>query len=1058
MGTFRNDPRTAGVDMNRSVRIALAAAFLLIPLLSFAQPWMKGFENRDRKTSFYERQAAFEKYWDGKVPTKGQGYKQFKRWEWFMSTRVDDQGFHNPMDLWNGWLDAQLRFGDRELDEAAWTHTGPVNTQPFYVGGLGRINCVAFHPTDPDIMYIGAASGGCWRTTDHGENWTVLTDDLPLLGVGGIAVDHEDPSIVYLGTGDGDASDTYSIGVLKSLDGGDTWNTTGLEYEVGDGMVISKVLLHPEDSSTILVATGEGIYKSTDAAETWDRTLTGNGFKDLDVDPNNPDVWYASRSGLGVFKSVDAGETWERLFGGFPANGISRIAIDVSPVNSNTVYALIANNASGFYGFYRSQDAGENWDLMTDTPNILGWSYDGDDNGGQGWYDLTIQADPNDEDVAYCGGINLWKTYNGGEDFECIAHWWGDRCAFVHADQHALEFNGDSLYATHDGGINYSTDFGTTWTDITDGIAITQIYRMGVWTGGDEVERVTIGNQDNGSKWMIDGEWYSTTGGDGFETHIDPVNPNIAFSSVYYGSMYRTMNGGNNWDPCNNGTNDNEGYWVTPIERDPYYSETIYKSTIRMYRTEDHASSWSDLSGSFNGSTMRVIDIARSDPWSIITGDRSGNLFRTYDYGYTWEAFGDVVPTSALTYIEFHPESPDTVYATVGGYNDGLKVYKSHNGGISWNNISGNLPNLPANCVAVNPRNPDHVYVGMDVGVYFSPDGGATWESWNNGLPNVIVNELEFHQTSNTLVAATYGRGVWQSPAEPVNEEPEIRLYTPNNGIEMGRGETRTIGWYDTIDEEVYIELWRDGEMVQEITDATESDGVYEWEIPANAAIADNYLIRIGSVDDPDIYDESVGGFSIAMEPPVLSFPEHESEVYEQPVLFLWNVVEGIDDYHIQVCYFSSFEDRFLVMDTTVTATSAILGDLLNYRTYYWRVAAVTPDGAQGNWSDVWNFYLSLGAPELDKDGIPEVFEITSAYPNPFNPSTAVTVGVPEMNHVELSVFNINGALVKTLSQGELKPGYHTFSFDATGMASGVYLVRAKTAKETAVQKIVLVK
>jgi len=833
----------------------LIALCLSIVTVAFAQPWMNEFDLEDgERPSFNEVQDAFNRYWVDKTPSKGTGFKQFKRWEWFMESHLQPNGDFDPRAFWESWEEKERVFTNSSLDEADWYTVGPYLTRAYYVGGMGRLNCVSFHPTDNNIIYVGAASGGLWRTTDHGETWEVLTDDLPLLGVSDIAIDYTDTDILYLATGDRDAGDTPSIGVLKSTNGGETWVETSLTYDIQSYSSVAKLIIHPTNPLILIAATTNGLYRTENGGDNWELVSTQTwNFKDLEVNPDDANIWFATAQNQGILKSSNGGLDWDHLGSttGAPTTGITRTAIAISRANTNVIYAVCANSSNGFAGLWRSLDNGVSWSMMSNTPNLLGWASDGSGNGGQGWYDLAIAADPADSATVYVGGINIWKSIDGGANWQIKAHWSANNAPLVHADQHAFEFRGDTLYVCHDGGINYTTNGGTSWPDISSGLVITQIYRLGTFQGSMGFTRAMNGNQDNGSSLYNNSLWTSELGGDGMECAIDHFNPNIMYGEIYFGNMSKTVDGGQTWYPCNDGA-DTDGAWVTPFVQSENHFGTLFKATRQVYKSVDYAESWEPISDVLYNNAINVMAISPDDDDHIyVTRSGSSSILKaTHDGGDFWV---DVVgPRSNVSYMAVDPESPYTVYATINGYYEGDKVFVTNTGGGAWTNISGDLPNMPVNCIVVHPDNREHLYIGTDTGVYFSPDAGQTWQDFSQGLPNVIISELELHQNSNNLVAATYGRGMWVTPAEspvptdvPMN--PVAHLNTENGVVTFGwvvplQGDEGLLEFIAYRDE---VEIGRTTEYV--ITDQLIENGTYSYSVKAS-------------------YEDGVSDFSVPVE------------------------------------------------------------------------------------------------------------------------------------------------------------------------------------------------
>ncbi|NCC73852.1 MAG: hypothetical protein EOM06_10690 [Sphingobacteriia bacterium] len=429
----------------------------------------------DESINFYDVQQAFELYWQNRKITKGSGWKPYKRWEYLMSSRIFADGTRFPADLnWREYFAYKQSHPKSDRYAGNWQNLGPYQI-PGSKGynGLGRLNAIGFHPTDPTTMYVGAPSGGLWVTHDNGLSWYSETDILPTLGVSAIVVDFVNPDVILIGSGDRDAGDAPGMGVMRSTDGGMTWE---LSNEGMGNKVVGRLIMHPQDNQIILAATNGGIYKSTDNGQIWVSKQIGD-FKEIVFKPDNPEIVYASANGR-FYRSTDSGESFQMITSGLPSG--ARGVIGVSPANPEMVYFLLTIS-DAFLGLYRSVDAGLNFIEQSDSPNIMSWGCEGGD-GGQAWYDLDIAVDPQNENVIFAGGVNCFKSSDGGVTWEISSHWWGD-CGVpsVHADLHILEYNPHDgrLFAGNDGGIYWTADQGSTWVEISDGLAISQAYKIG---------------------------------------------------------------------------------------------------------------------------------------------------------------------------------------------------------------------------------------------------------------------------------------------------------------------------------------------------------------------------------------------------------------------------------------------------------------------------------------------------------------------------------------------------------------------------------------------------
>ncbi|MGH1365445.1 MAG: FlgD immunoglobulin-like domain containing protein [Calditrichia bacterium] len=753
--------------MKRIVLFAncILVGFFLCGTSLFAQDWVKQME--DPEANFYEIQESFESYWQGREITKGSGWKQFKRWEYFMEPRVYPTGKMPRPDATAKSMRAWKSAANKTSSEADWQPLGPSqwNEGNGWNPGIGRVNCSAVDPQNPNKLYVGAPSGGFWRSTDGGQNWETTTDNLPVLGVTAIAIDPANTDVIYIGTGDGDAGDTYSIGVLRSTDGGTTWQTTGLNWNISQTRRISKILIDPSNTDVLIAATNNGVHKSTDAGASWTQRASGN-LKDIEFKPGDPSIVYAA--GTSFLRSTNGGDSFSTITQGTPPSfNVIRLAIAVTSANPDYVYLLAGNNSASFLGVFRSEDSGASFTQRSSTPNILGYAPDGSTGGGQAWYDLALAVSPSNPDELYSGGVNIWKSLDGGTTWTINAYWFypEQSIAYVHADIHSLDFHetlgGAALYAGSDGGLWSTNDNGTSWTERSRGVQTSQFYRFS--NSPVDAGLIIGGTQDNGTNMLKSGSWTHVLGADGMEAVTDYSNADIMYGATQNGGINRSFDGGETFSDATSGINEG-GAWVTPYVIDPEDPEVLYSGYRRVWKTENRGSSWSPISQPF-GSNLTILAIAPSSSQTIYAGYTS-SLSVTQDGGANWTNITSGLPAgaAALTYVAVSNVNPDKVWATFSGFSNGNKVFESTDAGASWTNISRNLPNIPVNCVVQQQNANDALYVGTDNGIYYRRPGTGDWEAYNTNLPNVIVQELEIHYASQKLRAATYGRGIWESP------------------------------------------------------------------------------------------------------------------------------------------------------------------------------------------------------------------------------------------------------------------------------------------------------
>ncbi len=732
---------------------------------------------QDPKQNFFETQKAFEMYWNNRAQDRGNGWKPFKRWEYLMESRVDEFGNlpdpdHNHKE-YNRYFKLDSKSSAIQ-EEDHWQELGPVSLPANGTGqpnGLGRINCIGFHPTNPNILYVGAASGGLWKTTNGGTTWEVKTDTLPTLAVSSIVVNPQNPNVIYMGSGDRDGNDAPGLGVYKSTDAGETWFLSNSSM---GSRIVGKLLMHPNDTSMLLAATNGGIYKSTNAGNSWSRTSSNSShYKDLEFMPGNPSIVYSTYSGR-FMRSSNTGDSWTQITSGLPSS--NRLVIGVTPDDSTVVYALLTNNST-FKGMYLSTDGGLSFTVRSTTPNIMDYSSTGSGSSGQAWYDLCIAVDPDDKDVVYAGGVNIFKSTNAGSTWSINAHWTGSNAPDIHADQHELDFSPDGkLYSSNDGGLYVTSNGGNTWIDKSNGLAIAQVYKIGQSALSSSL---TInGYQDNGTA-IYNGNWKTEIGGDGMECIIDPTNSQYMYGALYYGDIRRSSNGGTSFSRiARNGTNGitESGAWVTPYILKEGDATTmfvgyrnVWKST-NVKATSTGGVNWTKISnnlGSSNSSTIRVLENSQADNNILYISRVDDKLFRSDNINATSPTYVNL--TSGLPIndwprdIEAHPSDVNKVYMVVGN-----NVYASDDKGASWTDISGTLPNVSMNAIVYDTSSSGDLYVGTDIGVFFKGSWMSDWIPFSGGLPvSIEVRELEIFyapdRSNSLLKAATYGRGLWQS-------------------------------------------------------------------------------------------------------------------------------------------------------------------------------------------------------------------------------------------------------------------------------------------------------
>ncbi|MDI9339985.1 MAG: PKD domain-containing protein [Sediminibacterium sp.] len=743
--------------------------FLTIPLLnSFSQKWVEMMQ--DPNANFYDIQREFNAYWKDRPYERGRGYRAFRRWEWFMQQRVYPSGDMKlasrslAIEKYNEYLAEQSTnktssaMAAVSATTANWTPLGPFGSP---VGGdAGRLQCIRFMPGNSSIVFVGTAAGGLWKTTNNGASWTTTTDQLASLGIGDIAIDPQNTNIMYIATGDNDAGDTYATGVLKSTNGGVTWNTTGLTWATSLQRRPGRLLINPQNSNSLLFASSAGIFRSLDGGSNWMSVASGY-FRDMEYKPGDTTVVYAVTNGSCV-KSTNGGASFAGVTIA-PSLSVNRLSIAVTPANPNYVYILCSATNNGFGGLYRSTNSASSFSLMSSSPNIFDWSTNGAGGGpsaGQGWYDIAIGVSPVNADYIVAGGVNTWRSTNGGVTWTLNTHWYGGGGKpYVHADLHDVQWtSGSTIYLGHDGGISVSTNTNSTWTTINGNMNIAQIYRMGQSTSTPSL--IITGHQDNGTNLYNGAGWSETMGGDGMDCFVSWNNNSVMVGSQYEGSFNRSTNGGASWSGITNGLTGTAA-WVAPIIQDPVNANTFYCGYERVYKSTNQGTTWTAL-GTGNLGTINHIAVAPSNN-NVIYASAGAGIFKSTNGGASWGSIAAGLPNLTITRIAVDNQNENNVWITFSGFSSGNKVFESNNGGSTWTNYSNGLPNIPANCIVHKKNSPKVLYVGTDVGVYYREASMSSWMPYFQGLPNVVVADLEIYYPTNKLRAATYGRGVWET-------------------------------------------------------------------------------------------------------------------------------------------------------------------------------------------------------------------------------------------------------------------------------------------------------
>lgn len=677
-----------------------------------------------------------------------------------------------------------------------WEFVGPVN-----IGG--RITDIEIPSNSAQTYYVGAASGGIFKTTDGGSNWTSIFDEQEMLSIGDMAISENNNDIVWVGTGEvnaGGGSLAYDgDGIYRSIDAGSTWESKGLP-DVGS---ISKVLIDPNDENTVFVGamgplfrndTNRGVYKTTDGGASWEQKLfvsDSTGIIDMTIHPGNGDILYAvswerirrpnyrqyGGETSGIYRSLDGGENWSELTNGLPtaASQKGRISIDISRSNPNVLYSRYTDENGNINGVFKTTDGGDSWTAVNSSQLT---------NIGFHWWFRGIVIDPTDENILYNVDFIVEKSIDGGNN-------WFETFPNVHVDQHALAFNpsiaGEVLLG-NDGGFYKSANSGASWVK-DETLPITQMYRVHV--DAQNEDKVYGGSQDNSTMRTTTGgldDWDIIYGGDGFQPLVDPTNTNTIFALFQRGNLGKSINDGASFFPATSGISGaDRKNWDTPIVMDPADPQIMFYGANRLYKSTNQAGNWTAISddltngpypGQLGFGTITTIDVSTINSDIIYVGTDDGNVWVTLNGGTNWDLISAALPIRWVTKVLASKEILNEVYVTFSGYRYGENtghVYRSIDAGLNWLDISLSLPDIPVNDIVQDSN--DFLYVGTDVGVFASGTEGTVWEELGTGLPSVVVTDMHIHEGSEYLYAGTYGRSMFKVDISNVILSKEEQIF-----------------------------------------------------------------------------------------------------------------------------------------------------------------------------------------------------------------------------------------------------------------------------------------
>ncbi|MFD2916008.1 T9SS type A sorting domain-containing protein [Psychroserpens luteus] len=749
--------------------------FLIFSVLSFAQttdykkaPLKKGANYFDVVNEMRQELAPLTQ---STSKTDIKKIKQFERWAFYWKDRVDLQGnfpsellgFYNAGLLNADGTIASNNFSRSTQSSQSWSNVGP-QTVPDANGypnapQMGRLTSYKKFSKVPEaqsVLFVTAPVGGIWKSTDNGATWSPKLDQLAAIGVtdlDALSIDANTPGTIYVSTGDYDADHIKSIGVLKSTDFGETYQSTGLSFTLDQQETTSNLIVI--DDNTVIVGTNQYIKKTTDGGLTWTNKYTHN-YNDAAIGKfhRNGTNIMACDSWGGLLFSSDNGETWIQL---------------IVEGNSYTRHATTADEATGI--FYVQNEAGQvsTYNPVDATPTLTALGIPSTGYNAQGVYNQAIVVK---NGLIISGGVDAINSdNNGGVWYTTLNNAWEDNTSagsYGHADIHEMGARSGSNYdfwAVNDGGLiyfNYTgiADEKPTVNYISDGVIVTQIYSVAISPQSEDHK--IIGNQDNDgySLEMKNGtlQWVSALAGDGTCTAIDYTNPQIRYLGAQNGVLSRTDIGFPSYDSATFLTTPTTGApFVWTLKMNSTIPTTLYGGFAEVYKTTDKGANWSNL----NSGAGQISYIETFGNNLLVIGENGAR--KSSNDGVAWSAISEPEANAKLNSLSLDQNNNSTIYATVNGYVDGSKVFKSTNGGSSWTNISAGLPNVKMTQVVFkqNQGANEILFAGTEIGAYFKT-GTGNWEKLGQGLPNVNISDIEINYTVDKLVAGTYGRGLWE--------------------------------------------------------------------------------------------------------------------------------------------------------------------------------------------------------------------------------------------------------------------------------------------------------
>lgn len=771
------------------------AIFMLVMHMATGQTWNEIIK-RDGPVKFSEVVKAFEKE---KKLTKDENEKRVTAEE--QEIKGTEEEFENKDHLYYKWylnnhtrLDAdgnvtntlwrtlqaeteQQRSSSAEsmMPHGTWQSIGPTNINstilnPFDAGhGVGRVNSIAFSAGN---LFLGTASGGAWKGTGS-NTWQSITENVPNLSVSSICINPINSSIIYLLTGDGDGywngPSNLSVGVIKSIDGGNSWMSTGLAWGV-DTLSIAgfRMIMHPVNPDILYVAASNGIYRTSDGGTSW--TQEPGFFTDIEFKPGNPNFMYAVSNTH--FYTTTTGGTggWTQMTQPVFSQPDSRMAIAVSADKPNWVYVLVGSKASPFFiGLWLSKNSGVSFGppRSSMTPCIF---CENSNTASFATYNMAFTANPANAAEIWMGATNVFSSSDTGNTWTKRSSYYSFANDIMHPDIHVLEFNAaGELWCGNDGGIFKYTpgDILKQWSIQFEGLNISQFYRLGL-DATPPYDLNFFGAQDNGlQRYDGDGDNENVYFGDGGEVAVDYIDAKFYFNGngrLLKSDVLLGVDITPNTAACGCADASYNNLAILPnrpIKIHPLHHDTIYHGLSCLWMSPNAGTNFSLVPGfDCSGSMINDLDVTPVSKWAV----KDNKVLRETSSGvWTNVTNGLSANTEIIVRIAAHTTNPLEAYVCYGGYNSTIKVFYTTDGGINWNNLSAGLPNTPINDILYQDGSDGGYYAATDIGVYYINNFMFFWIPFRNGMPSVVVTELEINYGQNKIYASTYGRGGWIS-------------------------------------------------------------------------------------------------------------------------------------------------------------------------------------------------------------------------------------------------------------------------------------------------------